>query len=504
MRRWLLVALAILAITLLEFHLFPGHSYLQSDSQIFVAMVERLARPAFLSRDFVATPPHLVFTGYDEITLLLHRITHQDFQSVLAWQQLACRAAAVIGIYLLASSAGLKDFAALFVAALVNLGAALPGAAVSITEREPVPHAMAFSLCLLAVGLLATGKPLLSGLAGGVAMIYQPSTAALMWAAVAFTFILNRQLRPLLRPMLTILFVFLLLLANLAQLQPGVIDSGAFFRRISPTWLSVLRERTPEVMVSTWSGKAIFFYLLVIAGGVLAGKRIWPSLNRQAKSMSAILVFGGLLSLPVSGILLEIYRWSLIPQSQPARGLLFTVALSLGAAAIAAMRALSSGRRMEAAGWCAFALAISIGSQTRTHDTSTPSVRQLASWARENTWGGSMFLFPDAGRAIDPGIFRAESIRAVYVDWTGGQLSKYFEDFAREWDSRWNSTMAGTFSARKLEQSLNLPVDYYVLRRENALARIRPVYSTRDYVIYERHDLRNETAPLRLIRSGEF
>src|SRR3954468_21834698 len=193
MRRWLSVASTLVAITLLEFHFFPGHSYLRSSSQIFVAMIERLAAPAFLSRDFVATPPHLVFTAFDEITLLLHRVSHQDFQSVVAWQQLAF----------------------------------------------------------------------------GSAVLYQPSTAALLWAAIALTFILNRQLRPLLRPMLTILFVFVLLLANLAQLQPGVVDTGAFFRQISFPWMRILRERTPEVMISTWSGRAIMFYLLVFVGGVM-------------------------------------------------------------------------------------------------------------------------------------------------------------------------------------------------------------------------------------------
>jgi hypothetical protein len=502
MRRWLLVALTVAALTLLEFHWFPGHSYLRSDSQIFVAMIERLAAPAFLSRDFVATPPHLVFTAYDEITLLLNRLTHQDFQAVLAWQQLACRAAAILGVYLLASSTGVRTLPALLTAALVNLGAALPGASVSITEPEPVPHAMAFSLCLLALGLLATEKPLLSGFAGGLALVYQPATAALMWAAVASTFILNRQLRPLLRPMLTILFIFLLLLANLAQLQPGVVDSGAFFRGISPHWLRILRERTPEVIISTWSGKTVVFYLFVFVGGVMASTRIWPTLNRQSRWIGSVLLFGGLLSLPVSGILLEVYRWSLIPQVQPARALLFTVALSLAAAAIAAAVAASRTRWIELAGWSVFALAISVGTQARKQEIVLPSVGELASWAKENTWGGSMFLFPDAGRALDPGIFRAGSIRAVYADWNGGELSKYFEDFAREWDSRWRSTMAGTFSARRLEESLGLPVDYYVLRRANALERIRPVYSTRDYVVYERHQLRNETAPLRLIRSG--
>src|SRR4051794_31428551 len=136
MLRWLSVALTIAAITFLEFHLFPGHSYLQGDSQIFVAMIERLGAPAFLSRDFLATPPHLVFTGYDEITLFLHRISHQDFQSVLAWQQLTCRAAAILGVFLLASSTGIKDFPALLITALVNIGATLPGASVSVTELE--------------------------------------------------------------------------------------------------------------------------------------------------------------------------------------------------------------------------------------------------------------------------------------------------------------------------------------------------------------------------------
>src|SRR3954453_5934164 len=151
MRRWVSVAFTLAAITLLEFHFFPGHSFLRSNSQIFVAMVERLAAPAFLSRDFVATPPHLVFTAFDEITLLLHRVSHQDFQSVLAWQQLASRSAAVLGVFLLASSARVRDLPALLITALVNLGAALPGASVSVAEPEPVPHAVAFGVSLLAL-----------------------------------------------------------------------------------------------------------------------------------------------------------------------------------------------------------------------------------------------------------------------------------------------------------------------------------------------------------------
>lgn len=113
-----------------------------------------------------------------------------------------------------------------------------------------------------------------------------------------------------------------------------------------------------------------------------------------------------------------------------------------------------------------------------------------------------MFLFPDAGRDDYPGIFRAESIRAVYVDWNGGELAKYFENFAKDWDVRWNTTMTGGFSPRRLQDLLTLPIDYYVLRRTNALSRVQPAFSTKDFVVYERHDLKNAGTPLQLISAG--
>ena len=59
MRRALLIFLGLALITCLEFRYFPGHSYLEGDSQIFVPMLERLDAPGFLSRDPVAVSPHL-------------------------------------------------------------------------------------------------------------------------------------------------------------------------------------------------------------------------------------------------------------------------------------------------------------------------------------------------------------------------------------------------------------------------------------------------------------
>lgn len=114
-----------------------------------------------------------------------------------------------------------------------------------------------------------------------------------------------------------------------------------------------------------------------------------------------------------------------------------------------------------------------------------------------------MFLFPDAGRDDYPGIFRAESIRSVYVDWSGGQLVKYFEDFAEEWQARWMTTMAGSFTSARLQQSLDLPVDYYVLRQKHAVKRARPAFATSEFVVYERNDLKSAGAPLQLVWGTE-
>jgi hypothetical protein len=124
-------------------------------------------------------------------------------------------------------------------------------------------------------------------------------------------------------------------------------------------------------------------------------------------------------------------------------------------------------------------------------------VEDLASWAESNTWGGSLFLFPDVGHGLDPGIFRARSRRALWVDWKSGGQVNYFESFANEWWSRWQNTMEGEYSAKRLQGMLDLPVDYFVLQRRNRLAEIKPVYQNWKYVVYDSRDLRNSSTSLR-------
>ena len=102
-----------------------------------------------------------------------------------------------------------------------------------------------------------------------------------------------------------------------------------------------------------------------------------------------------------------------------------------------------------------------------------------------------MFLFPDAGRDYYPGMFRAVSLRPVWVDWRTGRQSDLFASFAYEWWNRWNATMEGAFSSARLQDMLQLPIDYYVLRRSHKLAGFTPVYSTPQFVVYDARTLRD-------------
>lgn len=492
MRRALLIFLGLASVTYLEFCYFPGHSYLEGESQIFVPVLERLDAPGFLSRDLLAVSPHLTYTLYDEITLFLHRFTRQSLESVLLAQLLLSRAAALSGIFLLILSTGFSAGYALFLSALINLGAALPGINELLIGREPVPHVLAFGFTLLALGFLANEKPLLAGLAGGIALIYHPPMASLFWLLVlAFSF--DRKLRRLVRPMLPVFVVFALLLANGAQLQPGVTEPQAFFSQISEQWSRLQHEQTPSVWVGNWAGKFIWFYLAFFVLGICAASRIWPRLNRQSRWLFVVLPTGGMLSVPLSAFFLGYLRWPLISQLQPARTLLFTVALASTAFAIAGLGAVQKGKRLEACLWF-FAIAavpLITFAAFRAKERKEPTgVEELAAWAEANTWGSSMFLFPDAGRALYPGIFRARSVRAVYVDWNSRQLIKYFEKFALEWDKRWRETMDEAYSPQHLQSFRTLPIDYYVLQQRHQLSGVVPVFSNNNFVVYDAHDLK--------------
>src|SRR4051812_17074143 len=115
-------ALAIALLTAVSFWWFPGHTILQSDTQIYIPILQHLQNPAVLSKDAMAVRPHVAFTIFDEVALALRGATRLGFEQVLLAQQLILRGLAIFGLYLVARGAGLSALLSLTVAALVSLG----------------------------------------------------------------------------------------------------------------------------------------------------------------------------------------------------------------------------------------------------------------------------------------------------------------------------------------------------------------------------------------------
>jgi len=551
-----LLCLAIFAAAWLEFTVFPGHSYLEGDTQLYLPMLERVDAPGLLSRDLVATNGSLALTAYDEATLLLHRAGRQAFRRALLEQQFLFRLAALLGVFLLARATGLSHLFAFVVAAVVNLGATLAGAAVFLTDREPLPGAFSFSLSVLGMGLLAHELPLLAGFAGGLAFLYDPILALPFWGVLLSGFVFDRRMRRLARPLLPVFLVFVLLLANLAQLQPGTAGEPLLAR--VPVQLALFqRTYAPYLYVSAWPPGEVYQVLALFVFGLWAASRCWPLLPACFRWLVLGTGLCGLMSIPVSYLLLDENHFAWAARLEPARALLFSVAAAALLFGLAGMRAILRRSAWEALAWfvllfslpvsrglfdflrlstgqrlsqfaMALALAALLTSLLLGFATGTgrfvilaaplfaafaltwvpglrpapipmlPSIAGLAKWADASTWGSSVFLFADAGRARYPGVFRAQSRHALWVDWKSAQGVAYSQNAAARWQERWRDTMADGFSIAGLERMLPLPIDYYVLRTRNQLLNARQAFRNRDFVVYDAEDLRNAGKPLRL------
>ena len=79
----LAVAAAALALALATFFVFPGHTWLQQDSQIWTPMLEHLRDPAVLRNDILVQQPHVGFTLYDEVSRTLRGLTGEPKVEVL-------------------------------------------------------------------------------------------------------------------------------------------------------------------------------------------------------------------------------------------------------------------------------------------------------------------------------------------------------------------------------------------------------------------------------------
>src|SRR5271157_5788480 len=174
-----------LALALLTYFQFPGHTWLQQDSQIYVPILEHQRDPAVLRNDILAQYPHVAYTLYDEAALALRAVTRLGFREVLAIEQIVTRAFGIWGLFLMASALGLSPGGAWLVTMIASLGALIAGPQVLTFEYEPTPRAFAVPLVLCAIGLAAHRRQLAAGIAGACAFLYHPPAALQFWALFA-------------------------------------------------------------------------------------------------------------------------------------------------------------------------------------------------------------------------------------------------------------------------------------------------------------------------------
>jgi hypothetical protein len=518
----LAVALAIIALTLLSYFQFPGHTYLGSDTQIYVPMLEHIWDQSALTRDLVATKPHLSFTLYDEIAIALRWLTHSSFQAVLVGQQLLFRALEILGVYLLAASLPLARRMAMLVAALFTLGATIVGPAVLTFEYEPVPRAFAVGLIFLAIGLAAQNHLMWADIAAALAFLYHPPTVWVFWALYLWLVLRHRDYRDLWP-----LAIGIVLLFASSRWQAGATEPQAFFTRVSPELEQLQRMRTGYNWVSTWPTELMWQYFSLWIVSLLAFWRLRPKAARLfLLGMPAI----GMLSVPLSYLLLEKFKWGLIPQFQPARAVLFVTAFAVILSAAAGIRWMESAlwflavfvvplarrifsmqqRQFVVAATLAIAvcvvlylqrfrwapvllIAIAIvpffavpgwGHVSNYRDADLSGIHDLAQFARVNTPKDAVFLFGDAGTGPEPSIFRAESLRALYVDWKSGGQMNYHESLATEWSLRWRNTNQLRFDPSGAQRLPGLGIDYLVLSIKRRLPDRVPDYENSQFVVY--------------------
>ena len=158
------------------------------------------------------------------------------------------------------------------------------------------------------------------------------------------------------------LFIAGLLLANLAQLQPQVVESQNLLGHLTERIVELQHFRTRYAWVSLWAGTEIWHYLAVCVLALWGTSRIWDSLSRQLRWFFFGLPIGGVLCIPMSYLLLEHWKFMIIPEFQPSRALLYTVGVASIACGIAAVKSAMERRFFESWAWflVVFALPVNV------------------------------------------------------------------------------------------------------------------------------------------------
>ena len=519
----------MILLTGLGYFVFPGHTYLQADTQIYVPMMERINNPSLFYDDPMIKRPYLALTAYDEITLALRNYAGLNFENGLKLQQVVFRAFAAAGLLLIGLRLGLAPPGAFFLAAVVILNAS------GITEPEPIPRSFAIGLLLLGVGLAVHDRFAWAGIAAALGLLIHVTTSGPFWAVAIFV-VLRRAARPiLLVPLLPAAGVLLLLM----HLQTGTTEPLDFLRRLDPFQQALQRQYSYEAYVSEWDAKrildGIFESAAMAAGFWRLRGRLQPPLREWLWGFAAL----GILIVPFSWIVLDRLHWALASPWQPTRATVFITLLEVFFSVVCGVFASREGRWWEAAVWFGIVLALPVkdhlatwfvnpwlialvcalvvasvaagwlASRTRgltlvaagvlpfiafpasrllppPHIVDTPELRQLAEWARAATDESTVFLFADEGRYGGSGPFRARALRSIYVDYEGRALTNYYPEFSADWMQRWRDVHEGLWHVgpEQFQELAELKINFVVLRAEHAIPTKHPEFSNSQYVVY--------------------
>jgi len=505
--RFAWAGLAVFA--LLGFFVFPGHTYLQSDTQIYLPMLERAADPTVLSRDIIATHPHLRYTVFDELAVAVKRISGADFEPILGLLQFAARLVGLYGVFLLGTAAGLPAAGALFLAGLFGLGALIAGPEVLTVEYEPIPRGMALPFLLLALGWCGHERWRAAGIALGVALLLHPPTVWPVWLVVGGYALWRRHYA-----VGWGLAGGVALLVLAAKGQVGESEAQAFWATVPPDLEALQRLRAAYVWVGMWKADRWMQHGVLLGIAVGAWWRMRTALPPALRAILLALPLVGAASVGLSYLLLDVAKWIVIPQVQPARALLWVTAAAILNGALAAARAERWAERFAwlaapfwlpghglwwlaapAAAfvrtrwaWTIIPVALlaypTVGGVRNYPNLHTAELTGLSTWARAQTPSDAVFHFPDSGLALYPGIFRARALRNVWVDRKGGGQVNFAYGLATEWWRRYNATIGRAYEPRPLAEYRALGADYVVLQRAHARPDAPPVFVNGGYAVY--------------------
>jgi hypothetical protein len=468
----------------------------------------------------MAVRPHVSYTLYDEVARGLRNLTGASFEQVLLGQQFLYRAVGVTGVYLLVSAIGLPFLPTFVVVGIVSLGATVSGPTVLTVEYEPVPRGFAMAFVWLSLGTMAWRRFDWATVAAAIAWSFHPPTAMVWWLLLAALVIWRRDWRSF-----AILCAGPVLVAVTLLGQPPSPERPPLFARIDAEMARLQQIRASYNWVSLWFGLWWPHYSLLLAALVAGLWRIWPLLSFELRVALTVLPAIGVLSLPISYLLLEKLMWVIVPQYQPGRYLMYVTIFAVLNCAIAGARAALMSRLPEAAVFFFAALlvplSLNVARPTLLHAgvaaglavvaafsryrpaavaacllpfvliptaggvvnytrVDSPTLGDLIRWAQSSTSKDAVFQFADVRRGLQPGIFRARAVRAIYADWKAGGQVNFLHDFGDLWWERWQMAER----AQPLRRYSEAGIDYVVFTAARAPKGAPPAYRNSDWVVF--------------------